>query len=82
MAKLTKFWVVRDPSPVSEINDILFESDPVKYAAYCVGAGYRNVKDEHTAVYTTEGEAKKDALARLQAEKKPVSPYRAPPPEG
>lgn len=78
--KLTKFWVVRDPSPVSELEDILFETDPVEYVAYGIGTGLSQVKRENTTIYTEKAEALKDATARLAKEKKPGSVYRAPPP--
>lgn len=36
--KLTKFWVVRNPTEHSTIDDILFETTPIKYFQYCLGA--------------------------------------------
>lgn len=73
--KLNRIWVVTDASPVSELDDVLFETTIEKLAAYVVGTGIGLWKKEHTTIYTEEGEARKDALARLAQDKKTKSPY-------
>jgi len=65
--KLSKFWVVRDPSPESELGDILFSSDVNHFASYCIGTGHSQFMHERHAIYTDAAEAKKDAEARLKS---------------
>jgi len=67
--KITKIWVVRDPSPVSEIDDILFEVDVDRLMRIFMGTGQAQWRNENTTLYTEAGEAKKDAKARMQKRK-------------
>ena len=63
--KLNRVWVVRDPSPVSELVDILFETIVAKLPAYVIGTGITQWEHENTTLYTEEGEARRDAANRL-----------------
>jgi len=65
--KITKLWVVKDPTPDSEMIDIVFEMDMNKLGNYIAGGPHGAwAKENHTA-YTEEGEAKKDAGLRMKA---------------
>jgi hypothetical protein len=64
--KLSKFWVVRDPTPNSELEDILFETETNRFASYVIGTGLDQFKHENHTLYTEAGEAKRDAQARLK----------------
>lgn len=64
--KIEKFWVVRDPSPASELCDILFQTDSVnELARIIVGTGIRQFEHENHAFYLDEAEARADAEARM-----------------
>ena len=64
--KITKIWIVRDPSEVSEMGDILFETDVNGLARIILGTGLSTWEHEHTTLYTEAGEAKHDADARMK----------------
>jgi len=66
MAKLTTIWVVRDPSPLSIMADILYRVDsPNEMARVIIGTGYDQFMAEHTTFYTDEAEARADAEQRM-----------------
>jgi hypothetical protein len=65
--KLGTVWVVRDPTPQSTPWDICFEATMTTLANYIRGSLAGDWTRENTAVYTEEGEARKDATARLRA---------------
>lgn len=71
MAKLDKFWVVCDPSPISEMGDIFWSTNLNEFADYC--AGTRDFRKRKHALYANESEAKKDAEARMENQKKSAS---------
>lgn len=77
--KLSKIWVVIDPSPVSEMLDVLFETTVAELPLYVIGTGAAQWRKENTTLYTEEAEARRDAEARMAKEKKPASPYRRSP---
>ena len=69
--KLNNIWVVHDPTPDSELIDILYEAKgPNELASLIIGTGLSQWKHENTTLYTEEGEAKKDAEARMKKQKK------------
>ena len=53
--KLSKFWVVRDPSPESELEDILFETETNRFASYVIGTGLDHFRSENHTIYTERG---------------------------
>lgn len=66
MAAIRRFWLVRDPTPDSTLDDILYEVDDVNdFASYCIGAGFQTFVREHHAMYLNEAEARRDAQKRL-----------------
>ena len=68
--KLEKFWVVRDPSPFSTLEDVMFQAEsPNQLARIIVGTGLRQFEAERHAFYTTEKEARQDAQKRMAAQK-------------
>lgn len=70
MAQITKLWSVCDPTPDSELGDILAEHRSVDdFAKYVVGTGIIDFKHLNHALYTSAGEARKNAEARMK--KKP-----------
>jgi uncharacterized membrane protein YkoI len=71
MAEIKKVWGVRDPSDVSEMDDIFFELKvPVELANYILGTGASQFKKENHKFYDDAGSAKKDAEARMKARDK------------
>ena len=73
MAPLSKVWAVRDPTPKSELADVLFELDlSWRFTDYLRGAelahGPTIWRDEHTALYLDEAEARQDAERRFKAQ--------------
>lgn len=64
-----KFWVVRNPSELSVLGDVLFECTIEALGYYLVGSNAVNriASDENLTIYTDGDEAKKDALSRLAA---------------
>ena len=71
--KITKIWVVHNPSPVSELEDVLHETDVHGLAPLIIGTGLDTWRHENTALYTEEGEAKRDAVARMKKQPKEAS---------
>lgn len=65
--KLSTFWVVRDPSPVSTLGDICWESTTENLLLVIIGshAMGRVVARENFTIYTEEEEACHDAIARM-----------------
>lgn len=62
--KLTSIWVVSDPSPVSELSDILYQTTPERLPLHVIGTGANRWQYEHTTLYTNEAEARRDAESR------------------
>jgi len=65
--KIDRLWIVRDPSPVSTLIDIVFETSPARLANYIRGCQPSEWVIENHAMYTDEAEAMADARARLAA---------------
>lgn len=63
--KLTRFWVVRNPTRHSEMNDILFSLTADELPRVILGTGLATWVDEHTTLYTTKFEASVDAQMRM-----------------
>ena len=65
--RITSLWVVCDPTPVSEIGDILFEASPNHLANYIVGTAMhsRDWESRRHTLYAAEAPAREDAEARL-----------------
>jgi len=64
--KLVRFWLVRDPSPVSVLNDIVFEMKNLnEFIAYVRGTGMK-FESEHHVAYLSKEEALEDAYSRLE----------------
>ena len=63
---IRRLWVVRDPSPVSELGDIMYEVTVARLPEYVIGTGAERWRAEHTTFYTDEAEARADAEARLK----------------
>jgi hypothetical protein len=63
--KLVTVWMVRDPSPKSLLEDIVWEQDVARLGRYVWGSGQGVWEAERTTLYTDEGEAMADAKARL-----------------
>jgi hypothetical protein len=63
--ELTKFWVVRDPCPVSEMVDICFETTMNNFRDYCGGLERSRFLQEKHTLHTSEMTAKADAQDRL-----------------
>ena len=64
--KIDRLWVVTDPTPNSVIEDILFDTSPVRFPYYVIGTGADRWRAENTTLYTEEAEARADAEARLR----------------
>jgi hypothetical protein len=62
--ELKVVWIVRDPSPVSEFDEIVFEHPVSRLHTLIAGTGVRTWEEEHTKLYTDEASAKRDAQAR------------------
>jgi len=60
-------WVVRDPSPISELGDIFYQTTYAKLPLLIIGAGVHRWFDEHSTLYDNEEEALADAQARYKA---------------
>lgn len=64
--KLNKVWVVRDATHLeSEMADVIFCTTMDALPEYVMGTGGIVWRQEHTAVYTEESEARCDAEKRL-----------------
>lgn len=73
MAALKSVWLVIDPSPVNlteseevQLGDCCWEQAVNRLGDYVVGSGPGKWLKEHTEMYLTEAEAKKDAQGRLK----------------
>jgi hypothetical protein len=62
----SKFWVVRNPTYLSEFEDICWETDTNGLATYIVGTGVDKFKSENHAIYHSEMIAKNDAHLRMK----------------
>jgi hypothetical protein len=71
IAKNDKFWVVSDPTSVSTLDDILFETTLTGLENQIIGAmrlGYRMTdSDKNMVIYSDGIKARKDAESRLTA---------------
>lgn len=56
------FWVVTDPTPLSELADILFQASLADLALQFKGG---LTIEENPTLYTDETEARTEAIARL-----------------
>jgi len=65
--RLTKVWIVRDPSARSELADVLWQQSVGTLDHYIHGCPDRAWQTERHAVYTDLDEALADALSRLAA---------------
>jgi len=64
---ITSFWVVRDATPKSSMQDVMFKANVDEFASYILGAGSKDsVKKENLKItlqdniLTIEGEKKKE----------------------
>ena len=70
--KLEKIWMVTDPTPVSELADVLWETDVIDLMHWVIGSmAFHNCPTcrkgiETLTLYTEEAEAREDAESRLQ----------------
>ena len=69
--KLEKIWMVTDPTPVSELADVLWETDVIDLMHWVIGSmAFHNCTCrkgiETPTLYTEEAEAREDAESRLQ----------------
>lgn len=67
MAKIDKVWLVTDPTDVSVIEDVLYETNTTDLGYLIIGTGGAAWRASHPALYTDETEAREDARARLAA---------------
>jgi hypothetical protein len=70
---LDTFWVVVNPTQHSTLQDICFETTPVKYFQYCLGGTsgenpnrVATIEQENHKVHSSERTAKCDAEGRLR----------------
>jgi hypothetical protein len=63
--RLDAIWLVRDPSPLSTLEDICWEQKVDRLADYIFGSGPGVWRQEQTTIYTTRAEAEADAVTRL-----------------
>lgn len=68
---ITSFWVVRDATPKSSMQDVMFKANVDEFASYILGAGSKdNVKKENLTIYPDTASGKeaafKDAQTRLK----------------
>jgi len=71
--RIDKFWVVRDPSPISVLVDIFFEATPKSIGRYVIGGGLPSWEQENHTFYADRGSALRDAQARLKNVQKQAS---------
>jgi hypothetical protein len=68
--KIERFWCVTDPSPLSEIEDICFETTPRSLVTSTIGAYELSTEQVRImlsmSLYTDEYEARDDAMDRLR----------------
>jgi hypothetical protein len=63
--KLTTLWIVRDPSPHSELADIVFQMDVRGLGTYVLGCPPGAWLREQHALFTEKDEAVADGVQRL-----------------
>jgi hypothetical protein len=63
---LDKIWVVRDPTSISTLEDIWWETTPRDVANYVVGTGGSRWREENTTFHDSPSSALADAKARLK----------------
>jgi len=63
--RLAVLWIVRDPSPHSELADVVFEMNVRQLGDYVVGAGPGTWQREEHTVYTQKDEAVQEGMRRL-----------------
>lgn len=65
--ELTEVWIVRDPTPLTEMfSEFAYPWKAADLPTLIIGTGAHLWASEHTKLYTDQGSAKKDGLARLQ----------------
>jgi hypothetical protein len=63
--KLAALWIVRDPTPDSELVDVVFNIDVHRLGNYVLGAGPGTWEREHHTVFSEKDEAVAEAIRRL-----------------
>jgi hypothetical protein len=63
--KLSKVWLVRDPSRTSTLVDICWEQEVARLDRYVLGSPGNAWTNENHAMFATEKEAKEEAGKRL-----------------
>lgn len=66
MAEIKKVWVVTDPTPESEMVDILYGTDLPGFINYLRGSNRDDWKKENSSLYDNEAEATADAKKRMK----------------
>lgn len=67
MPPVRTVWVVRNPTPGSTLDDVIWKQDLDGLGDYACGAGPGTWSREMHSIYTDETEATADAEARLAA---------------
>ena len=62
-----RIWCVRDPGPLSELDDIVFNTSFAKLPEYVVGTGIVRFRLEQHEFYDSYEEAVEDGVRRLTA---------------
>jgi len=75
MAEIKKVWVVRDPTPESEMVDILYETDIPGLIDFLLGSKRGTWKRENSSLYDNKTEALADAENRFKKIEK-IATYR------
>ena len=65
MSAISALWIVRDPTDVSELVDVVWSQDVRSLGDYCRGCPGLAWTDEHHTLYTSRDEAILEALRRL-----------------
>lgn len=65
--RLDQIWIVRDPTGMSTIEDIVFAADPNRLAQVVLGTGLDRWVSENHVFYADEASARADAAHRLGA---------------
>lgn len=60
-----KFWVVKNPTELSEMGDVCWETDVNTFARYVFGTGLAQFEQECHQVHTSERTARAEAQLRL-----------------
>ena len=63
--RLAALWIVRDPSPHSELVDVVFEMDVSRLGNYVLGSGPGTWEREHHTVFSEKDEAVAEGIRRL-----------------